>query len=68
VGKVAGRKPCYGNAERLAAATELANGQYANADEAADAHCKEKYQVKIKKWKDGVSRHPRRIKETRKQH
>ena len=67
-GNVGGRKLDHGDAERLAAATGLADGQYKNADEAADAHCKEKDEAKRKQWKDTVTRHMRRIKERRKQH
>ena len=55
-GNVGGRKPGYGDADRLAAATGLADGQYKSPDEAADAHCKEKDQAKRKQWKDTVTR------------
>ena len=67
-GNVGGRKPGYGDADRLAAATGLADGQYTSPDEAADAHCKEKDQAKRKQWKDTVTRQMRRIKESRRQH
>jgi hypothetical protein len=47
-----GRKLGHGDADRLVAATGLADGQYANPNEAADAHCKEKDQAKRQQWKD----------------
>jgi hypothetical protein len=67
-GNVGGRKPGHGDADQLAAATGLADGQYVNPDEAADAHCKEKDQAKRQQWKDTVKRQMRRIKERRRQH
>ena len=67
-GNVVGRKVDHGDVERLVVATGLADGQYKNADEATDAHCKEKDEAKRKQWKDTVTRHMRRIKERRKQH